>query len=114
MVAMLRRQLATLKPGPASLATTATTRTRGSAWQATCARVMHRDGGICCYCRPFGHLTPGAEVDHRRPLWAGGTDADRNLATTCTDHHRAKTRAEEAARLSGQPWQPWQPAPLER
>lgn len=114
MVTMLRRQLATLKPGPASLATTATTRTRGSAWQATCARVMRRDGGICCYCRPFGHLTPGAEVDHRRPLWAGGTDAGRNLATTCTDHHRAKTRAEEAARLSGQPWQPWQPAPLER
>ena len=114
MVAMLRRQLATLKTGPARLATTATDRTRGSSWQATRARVMRRDGGLCCYCRPFGHLTTGAEVDHRRPLWAGGTDADRNLATTCRDHHRAKTRAEEAARLSGQPWQPWQPAPLER
>lgn len=114
MVAMLRRQLVTLKSGPAKLATTATDRTRGSAWQAKRARVMRRDGGLCCYCRPFGHLTTGAEVDHRRPLWAGGTDADRNLATTCTDHHRAKTRAEEAARLSGQPWQPWQPAPLER
>jgi len=114
MVAMLRRQLATLKTGPAKLATTANERTRGSAWQAKRARVMRRDGGLCCYCRPFGHLTIGHEVDHRRPLWAGGTDADGNLATTCTDHHRAKTRAEEAARLSGQAWQPWQPAPLER
>jgi len=114
MVAMLRRQLATLKPGPARLATTTSERTRGSSWQKTCARIMRRDGGLCRYCQPFGHLTPGAEVDHFRPLWAGGTDADGNLRTTCKPHHQAKTRAEEAARLSGQPWQPWQPAPLER
>ncbi len=112
MVAMLRRQLGTLKPGPARLATTTTARTRGSRWQTIRAAILRRDAGVCLYCLPFGHYTAATEVDHRRPLWAGGTDAPANLASICTGHHRAKTAAEEAARLAGQLWQPWRPAPL--
>lgn len=113
MVQMLRRQAgAPLQSGPAKLATTATTRTRGSSWQATRARILRRDAGLCLYCQPFGHYTPATEVDHRRPLWAGGSDADRNLASTCSPHHRLKTAAEEHARQAGQLWQPWQPEPL--
>ena len=112
MVAMLKRSLATLTPGPARLATTNDTRTRGSQWKATRAQVLRRDAGLCTYCRPFGHLTTAAEVDHTRPLWAGGTDSPGNLRSICRAHHRSKTRAEERARLAGAPWSPWQAEPL--
>jgi 5-methylcytosine-specific restriction endonuclease McrA len=112
MVQMLRRKLASLATGPAALATTATARTRGSSWQATRAQVMRRDAGLCTYCAPFGHLTPGAEVDHTRPLWAGGTDTPQNLRLVCRAHHRAKTRAEELTRQAGGIWSPWVAEPL--
>ena len=112
MVQMLRRKLASLATGPATLATTATTRTRGGSWQATRAQVMRRDAGLCTYCRPFGHLTTAAEVDHTRPLWAGGIDAPGNLRSICRDHHKAKTRAEERTRQAGGIWSPWVAEPL--
>jgi len=115
MVAMLRPRRATLTPaGPARLATTASTRTRGSTWQAICARVIDRDGGLCRACAKFGHVTPAQEVDHARPLWAGGSDQLGNLQALCGAHHRAKTAAEEATRRAGAAWQPWHPAPVER
>ena len=113
MVTMLRRTLATLQTGPARLATTESTRTRGSKWQAKRARVMRRDAGLCCYCRAFGHMTTGAEVDHTRPLWAGGTDAEGNLRTICRAHHIIKTRAEERTRQAGGLWAPWVAKPLD-
>jgi 5-methylcytosine-specific restriction protein A len=112
MVTMLKRRGATLTAGPAKLATTANKRTRGGRWQTICRRIMERDGGLCVYCAPFGHVSIGVEVDHRRPLWAGGTDSDANLATTCAAHHRAKTRAEERDRETGAAWSPWQPERL--
>lgn len=114
MVKMLQRPLSSLRAGPAQLATTANTRTRGSAWERIRGQVLRRDGGLCCYCRAFGHVTIGAEVDHTRPLWAGGTDALGNLRTICRAHHRAKTRAEERTRQAGGLWSPWAADPLER
>lgn len=112
MVAMLKRSLSMLQAGPGKLATTNDSRTRGSQWQAIRARVMRRDGGLCQCCIRFGHHTIGAEVDHNRPLWAGGSDALHNLQTICQAHHRAKTRAEEAQRMVGAAWAPWSASPL--
>lgn len=112
MVTMLKRAGATLKAGPAKLAATANSRTRGSRWQAICRQVIERDRGVCAYCAQFGHLSIAAEVDHRRPLWAGGTDALQNLAATCRAHHQAKTRDEERDRAAGAPWSPWRPERL--
>lgn len=114
MVVMLKRKMASLHSGPASLATADTARDRGARWQSVRARVIRRDAGLCCYCQAFGHMTTAAEVDHTRPLWAGGSDSEANLRSICLAHHRAKTRAEERTRQAGAAWSPWQAEPTRR
>jgi 5-methylcytosine-specific restriction protein A len=37
---------------------------------------------------------PATEVDHRIPLWRGGTDDRRNLQGLCSRCHRLKTGKE--------------------
>jgi 5-methylcytosine-specific restriction endonuclease McrA len=112
MVAMLKREMASLKTGPARLATTNDARTRGQGWQAARARTMRQANGLCQPCQLFGHVTMGAECDHIRPLWAGGSDRQSNLQWICWAHHRAKSQSEEKTRKAGAAWQPWQPGPL--
>ncbi len=41
------------------------------------------------------------EVDHSRPLWAGGTNEADNLACICRDCHRLKTSLENSQRRLG-------------
>lgn len=78
--------------------TLAVERTRGSTWMAIRARILARDCGICQPCKRDGHIHLGDEVDHRIPLWEGGSDADENLETICQQRHREKTAAEAARR----------------
>jgi 5-methylcytosine-specific restriction endonuclease McrA len=40
----------------------------------------------------------GKEIDHRIPLWEGGSDSLRNLRLIKKKTHRAKTRAEARRR----------------
>ena len=51
--------------------------------------VMMRDRFRCQYCgRPAPEVT--LEIDHIKPVSAGGTDAKSNLITACRDCNRGK------------------------
>lgn len=85
-----------------------TTRDRGT-WGTRRAAILRRDHGLCCVCRGLGFVGLAQEVDHIRPLWAGGQEDDGNLQAICTNHHKAKTAHEAAQRASGMGWEPWEP-----
>lgn len=46
---------------------------------------------LCQHCLANGHITPGAQVDHIKPLAEGGTHARSNLQHLCEPCHKAKT-----------------------
>ena len=58
----------------------------GFGWIDTTRAVRARDGGCV---EPGPHDGP-LEVDHVRPLAAGGTNDLTNLRTLCQRHHRAR------------------------
>jgi 5-methylcytosine-specific restriction enzyme A len=77
----------------------ATPRLRGRRLQRLRARILARDP-ICVYCQA---KTPpvvraSVEVDHRIPLFKGGTDADDNLVGTCAECHAEKSARERGAK----------------
>ncbi|BBX93108.1 hypothetical protein MBOE_47570 [Mycolicibacterium boenickei] len=56
-------------------------------WDATRARILARDNGICYLCN-----TPGAtEVDHVRNQARGGNEDGHNLRAVHKDCHKKKT-----------------------
>ena len=59
--------------------------------------ILRRDNGVCCLC----NAELACEVDHRMPLWQGGTDDDDNLQSVCSGCHETKTRAEATSRAQG-------------
>jgi 5-methylcytosine-specific restriction protein A len=95
----LKPKLQGLKPGGPTSLTTSATRTRGSAWVKTRDRILRRDCGVCqCdECKRTGSLRLASEVDHRTPIWEGGSDDDANLQAINGECHRRKS-AEEAGR----------------
>ena len=56
--------------------------------------VARRDGLRCRACGASGRI----EVDHRRPLWAGGRDEVGNCRVLCGRCHRAATRVQTTIR----------------
>lgn len=62
---------------------------------------MRRDHGLCQPCRLLGASVPAREVDHVRPLWDGGTDAEANMQAICVPCHRNKSAAEARRRSGG-------------
>lgn len=74
--------------------TTATIRTRGSAWMKIRERIMNRDEGICQTCRREARLSIASQVDHIIPLNQGGKDVDNNLEAICDECHKRKTLEE--------------------
>lgn len=59
-------------------------------------RVAARQLWRCAACR---HLVDECyEIDHRVPLWAGGSNAVANLQALCHRCHRVKTMGEGIAR----------------
>lgn len=58
------------------------------------ARIITRDGGVCRY--PECEITTDLKLDHIVALALGGKDHDRNLQLLCDDHHKAKTRIDQA------------------
>lgn len=108
MVTMLKpRQLGAL---PAKLKTAgrpgATERIRGSALQAIRDRILTRDAGICrcAECTRTGDIRPAHQVDHRRPLWEGGAEADPNRYAVAIDCHQLKTACEQRRRQGRAAW----------
>lgn len=75
--------------------------------------VLERDGYRCACC----DATPGddrtaappkvavrLEVDHRRPLWAGGADTPGNCQVLCRTCHQGKSRGEARVRAVKKRW----------
>ena len=99
----LKPRVATLDPRRIKPATVAETQRlsskSGGAWAAIRKRILTRDCGICqcAECKRLGRLRPAQEVDHRIPLWEGGTDDEANLQSINRECHVLKT-AEEAKR----------------
>lgn len=60
------------------------------------ARILARDVicRVCAATKPLHLRQLSTEVDHRTPLWRGGSDDDENLQGLCEDCHKAKTAAE--------------------
>jgi 5-methylcytosine-specific restriction protein A len=56
---------------------------------------------LCVLCQREGRVAAATELDHRVPLWAGGTDAEANLDPLCSPCHSAKTAREAAERAKG-------------
>lgn len=101
-------RLQTLKPRIRMLSTTTATplqttveRKRGSAGVKDRNRIKARDQGMCVLCRAAGKLSIGTVVDHRVPLWAGGSDEDENKQTLCDLCHDTKTATEATQRAGG-------------
>jgi 5-methylcytosine-specific restriction protein A len=87
-----------------TLATVHTERIRGRQLQAIRERILIRDGFVCqCPDCQGGklRLRPAAVVDHRTPLWEGGTDCDENRQALSTECHALKTAAEAKRRAGG-------------
>ena len=67
-----------------------TPRTRGRKWMQM-RDLWLTQNPLCSECLKSGHVTLATEVDHKIPLFKGGTDAPDNLNSLCSDHHRDKT-----------------------
>ena len=77
-------------------------RKRGSAGVADRERIRQRDGGLCQQCLAKGITAIGVVVDHKRPLWAGGSDDDSNKWLLCQQPcHDEKTAREARQRAAG-------------
>jgi 5-methylcytosine-specific restriction protein A len=101
----MRPKLTTLKPKLQALnsriaqpLTTATQRKRGSAGVKDRNRIRERDCGLCQICAADGRTRLGDVVDHKQPLWAGGSDEDENKWLLCHECHDVKTKREAAER----------------
>lgn len=70
----------------------------GRAWRRIRHRIMSRDCGLCQACQRAGKLALATEVDHKLPVWDGGTDEEHNLEALCAPCHRVKTAAEATER----------------
>jgi 5-methylcytosine-specific restriction protein A len=64
-------------------------------------RIRARDDGLCQECKRQGRTSLGGPVDHKVPLWAGGSDNDDNKELLCVLCHDAKTAREAAQRAKG-------------
>ncbi len=73
----------------------------GWQWEKIRRRILKRDP-LCVDCLP-DHCIPSEEVDHRIPLFKGGTDDDSNLAGVCRLCHVVKSIEERGARQQGRP-----------
>lgn len=91
----LKSRLQTVGPRLSALPISAGTveRKRGSAGVKDRDRIRKRDCGLCQNC---DHL--GSVVDHKKPLWAGGSDEDDNKWVLCPVCHDAKSAIEAAQR----------------
>lgn len=64
-------------------------------------RIRKRDCGLCQECKRQGKTTVGSAVDHKIPLWKGGSDDDTNKELLCDPCHDAKTAREARERAVG-------------
>lgn len=73
-------------------------RKRGSAGVKDRENIKRRDHGLCQACVAQDRTTAGTVVDHKTPLWAGGSDDDCNKWLLCKECHDAKSKVEAGER----------------
>ncbi len=76
-------------------------RKRGSAGVKDRNAIKARDCGLCQACKRAGKVTVGSVVDHKVPLWQGGSDEDSNKELLCDPCHDTKTAGEATQRAKG-------------
>jgi 5-methylcytosine-specific restriction protein A len=76
-----------------------TPRTRGSKWMSIRDRELSASP-LCAICYSKGIVTPGKQVDHKTPLFKGGTDDPANLQVLCEPCHMTKTIQERGGKQS--------------
>jgi 5-methylcytosine-specific restriction protein A len=97
----LRTLKSRLQAAPAPLVTAqpvTVERKRGSAGVKDRNKIKVRDAWLCQQCKAEGRSVVGEVVDHRTPLWAGGSDEDRNKWLLCIPCHDVKTAREASER----------------
>ena len=72
----------------------------GWQWEKIRRRILRRDP-LCVECLLRGFSIMSSEVDHRVPLFKGGSNDDDNLQAICRLHHLEKTRADMGSRPKG-------------
>lgn len=94
-------RLTNLKPRVSTLAARVTPhqveRTSGRPWMRLRSRLLSARP-LCVACERQGRVAAAAELDHVVPLWAGGTDDERNLQGLCRACHAEKSADEAAQR----------------
>ncbi len=76
-------------------------RKRGWAGVQDRERIRKRDCGLCQECLRQGLTSVGSDVDHKIPLWKGGSDDDDNKELLCITHHKEKSAREAKDRARG-------------
>ncbi|MFJ3316128.1 HNH endonuclease [Herbaspirillum huttiense] len=79
----------------------ATPRIRGRQWMRMKTDALVASDHWCVACLAEGRQTIAVEVDHKTPLWRGGSNEQSNLQGLCKDHHDEKTAREAAERARG-------------
>lgn len=100
---MLGARIGTLNTQRAPTLTTQAQRITGSRLQTIRDRILRRDNGLCqCDdCKAAAFPLAADIVDHRIPLWEGGSDTDDNRQAMASVPCHQKKTAEEAKRRAG-------------
>ncbi|WP_374726411.1 HNH endonuclease [Herbaspirillum seropedicae] len=75
-----------------------TSRIRGRQWMKMKTAALVASDHWCVECLVVGVQRLAVEVDHRIPLWRGGSNEPSNLQGLCKAHHDAKTAQEAGER----------------
>ena len=78
-----------------------TPRIRGRHWMKMKTDALVASDHWCVACLAEGKQTSAIQVDHKTPLWRGGSNDPSNLQGLCKDHHDEKTAREAAERARG-------------
>ena len=99
----LRPRVQTLGQSGPRTAVAGDQRIRGNSLQAIRRRIFTRDCGlcVCAQCKASGAVKLAQVVDHRVPLWAGGTETDGNRQSMSEECHALKTDDEARMRAAG-------------
>ena len=75
-------------------------RIRGRKGVAHRKAILQEHDYLCAQCKENGRVSAAAHVDHKIPLEDGGTNDPSNEWPLCLECHKAKTKAEAAARAA--------------
>ncbi|MBW9332464.1 HNH endonuclease [Herbaspirillum sp. RU 5E] len=78
-----------------------TPRIRGRQWMKMKTDALVASDHWCVACLAEGKETLAVEVDHRDPLWRGGSNERSNLQGLCKAHHDEKSKREAGERARG-------------